>query len=654
MKIFRWITVILFAILCSQTAQGQLSRSYFATRGRQCVIDGRYRDAINALNVLLRVDSKSYEGYFLRGVAKYNLEDLPGAEADFTRAIDENPIYTQAYHYRAVTRSRMGRYSDALGDFDKAIGIRPNNPGSYFGRGVTYFLNHQFDKAIKDYSSFLKIEPDEPEGYINRGTCYLYARDTVAAMNDYNKAIDVHPYYEMGYLRRGIVRLMQGQYDESIEDLSSALGIDSTFSIAYFYRAAALSQKGKLAGAMQDYDNAIKYDSASAVIYFNRAIIRSQVGDYNRAVEDYDRVAQFNPGNVLVFYNRGSVKGYLGDLQGAADDYTKAIELYPDFANAYLRRSDVLGAMGRTAQSRKDRATANAKIHQYSKNVDRARFSEFADTSARFSKLLSFDSDFGNNPLMDIGGSGLQAVRLLPLFRLAVDTAAAREELYAYDPRKYSSPKLDNYIAQLSINDVVMTNKNLSKTAVNCTKSDWRAVFASGVSMAMEHQYTGSLEMWNYLASDRQTDAYVFLNKGVVEAEMIEFIASLEGNGQNLTINLDGSPTSPQNDPRQQKSTVYDYSSPIEALEKAARLSPELPYIYYNLGNLYSMSGNTAKAMLNYNKAIELFPYFGECHYNRGLVQIFMGETQTGLMDISKAGEMGIEKAYDILKRYRK
>lgn len=653
MRLFRSLIVIVFVILWSQTANGQLNRSYFFMRGRQGIVNCQYRDAINSLNVLLRVDNKAYEGYFLRGVAKYNMEDLPGAEADFSRAIDENPIYTLAYHYRAVTRSRLGRYSDALSDFDKAIEIRPNNPGTYFGRGVTHFLNHQFDKAIDDYSRFLKMEPDEPEGYINRGTCYLYAKDTVEALKDYNRAIEVHPYYEAGYLRRGMVALMQGKYSESIEDMTSALRIDSTFSMAYFYRAAARSHIGQLTLAMGDYDKAIEYDSNNSVIYFNRAIIRSQVGDYNRAVEDYDKVAQFNPGNVLVFYNRGSVKGYLGDLQGAVNDYSRAIELYPDFANAYIRRSDVFSAMGNNAQSRKDRITANAKINQYSKQVDRQRFSEFADTSARFSKLLSFDADFGKNPLMDIGGSGLQAVRLLPLYRLAVDTTQ-RQQIYGYDPRKYSNNKLDGYVSQLGVENIVMTNEVLDKIPVVCSQNDWRAVFASGVSLAMEHQYAASLEMWNYLASDRQSDAYVFINKGVTEAEMIEFIASLEGGGQNLTINLDGSSAPLQGEPKQQKNTVYDYSSPIEALEKAATLSPDLPYIYYNLGNLYSMSGNTARAMINYNKALSLFPYFGECYYNRGLVQIFMGETQTGLMDLSKAGELGIDKAYDILRRYKK
>ena len=54
----------------------------------------------------------------------------------------------------------------------------------------------------------------------------------------------------------------------------------------------------------------------------------------------------------------------------------------------------------------------------------------------------------------------------------------------------------------------------------------------------------------------------------------------------------------------------------------------------------------------DYTKAIELNPEFGEAYYNRGLVQIFMKNTRKGCLDLSKAGELGIENAYEALKHY--
>ena len=77
--------------------------------GRRFMMDNKYQDAINTLNVLLRFDEDAYEGYFLRGIAKYNLDDLLGADADFTIAIEKNPVFTNAYTYRAmVTRMDKG------------------------------------------------------------------------------------------------------------------------------------------------------------------------------------------------------------------------------------------------------------------------------------------------------------------------------------------------------------------------------------------------------------------------------------------------------------------------------------------------------------------------------------------------------------------
>ena len=79
--------------------------------------------------MLLRFDEDAYEGYFLRGIAKYNLDDLLGADADFSAAIEKNPVFTIAYTYRAITRSRLGNYDDALKDFHEAIELRPDLPG---------------------------------------------------------------------------------------------------------------------------------------------------------------------------------------------------------------------------------------------------------------------------------------------------------------------------------------------------------------------------------------------------------------------------------------------------------------------------------------------------------------------------------------------
>ena len=167
----KFILGLLFvtALCCAGSARAQYNREYFFWVGQRCMMENNYQEAIRTLNTLLRFDEDAFEGYFLRGIAKYNLDDLIGAEADFTTAIRKNPVYTQAYTYRAVTRSRLGNYDDALQDFREAIELRPDLPGPYYSRGVTRLLNQQFEEAIEDFNKFIRQENKVADAFICRG-----------------------------------------------------------------------------------------------------------------------------------------------------------------------------------------------------------------------------------------------------------------------------------------------------------------------------------------------------------------------------------------------------------------------------------------------------------------------------------------------------
>ena len=62
--------------------------------------------------------------------------------------------------------------------------------------------------------------------------------------------------------------------------------------------------------------------------------------------------------------------------------------------------------------------------------------------------------------------------------------------------------------------------------------------------------------------------------------------------------------------------------------------------------------GEYKSAIEDLNRAIELEPEFAEAYFNRGLTKIFLDDVEGGAMDLSKAGELGILGAYNIIKRY--
>ena len=109
------------SVLSSPEAAAQYDKDVFSFRGRNALADGKLSEAIANFNILAQLDSTDYWTFFYRGIAKYNLGDVRGAQRDFDTAVRLNPVFTSGYHYRAISENRSGRYDAALQDLEKAI-----------------------------------------------------------------------------------------------------------------------------------------------------------------------------------------------------------------------------------------------------------------------------------------------------------------------------------------------------------------------------------------------------------------------------------------------------------------------------------------------------------------------------------------------------
>ena len=650
---------ILFIICATTKVVAQYNRDYFFYVGRQQMMESNFKEAIRTLNILLRFDENAYEGYFLRGIAKYNLDDLLGAEADFTTAIEKNPVFTTAFTYRAITRSRLGNYDDALNDFREAIELRPDLPNPYFSRGVTRLLNQQFKEAIEDFDSFIRYEKKVADAYINRGVCHLYLKDTLRAYADFDLGIRTNRESPTGYNRRGTLLMQQERFDEAEKDFDMAVKCDTTLAISYFNRALVYNETNRPMQSLADLDRVIQLDSTSSITYFNRAIIRSRIGDYNRALDDYNKVAEYSPNNVLVYYNRAILLQQLGEIERAKNDYTKAIELYPDFANAYLGRSYLRHLLRDYKGAKSDKQIAERKIAEYKSRLNDTTYSIYADTTRRFDKLLSFESKLAGSSFERITSrrTNNEKMALLPLFKFTftqdsiVKTATAQ---------KFHSQRAEDFIARLNNpllaiscresnlapDSLVSTNRRL-KGKIGTTSANFEELFSLAISESLVKQYTNAINTYTAAINLSPTNPFVYLNRAATQAEMIDFISSIDNAYQRISIESD-----PARQLHNRTSRSYNYDEAIADLTKAIKLHPGFAYAYYNRANLLALSGKLPEAFDDYTKAIELNPNFAEAYYNRGLIQIYMKDTRKGYLDISKAGELGIEEAYEVLKQY--
>ena len=644
--------------------RAQYDKDVFFMRGRQALADGKYAQAIENFNVLSQLDTSDHWTFFFRGIAKYNLGDLRGAKRDFDRSVSINPVFTSGYHYRGITESRFGNYDAALADLQHAIDLRPGYEGLYFSRGVTYFLAQRFENAINDFDRYIRKEPKDPSAYLNRGASYLFLGDTLKAVHDYNKAIKLDRFDPEGYVRRGRLYATQKKYDLALEDMDKAIGLDSTNTFAYFNRAIMYYEQQRYKEAMDDLNRVLKDEPGNALTLYNRGLISAQLGAYEDALEDFDRVLNINPENVLAYFNRASIFIELGMYENALEDYDAAIGLYPDFAKAYMNRSYVKNLLGRNREAKADYDTAQKKVAEYrSKNVsDEA---SFADTTKKYSSLLSLDAEFAKK---DFDDELLQHrdidIRLRPLYKFVL--SGNKDDVNYALSRKYENPLLgvfENSLpvgVEISNTDISLDQKEKEAVEAAAYGEDMTPdrLFLRAMYEYLEKQYNSSLTYYGEAIDESEGKAsgyaslypaFYHMNRGVLRAEMIEFISSIESNVQVLSMDDTGNTRARVKD---QVIRQYDYTDAVDDMKKAAELVPDLPYVYYNLGNLYCLSSEHINSIENYTKAIDLYPYMGDAYFNRGLVLIYLKDKEKGCIDLSRAGELGVGDAYGVIKKY--
>ncbi|MGN0201429.1 MAG: tetratricopeptide repeat protein [Candidatus Cryptobacteroides sp.] len=662
------VTFLSLSVLCN----AQYDKDVFAFRGRLALSENRYSDAISQFNILARLDTTDCWTFFYRGIAKYNLGDIRGAQTDFDTSVRLNPVFTNGYHFRAITLSRSGKYDEALESLEKAMSLRPGLNGLYYSRGVTYFLSQQFDKAVEDFNYYIVKEPDDPSAYLNRGASYLFLNDTTAALEDYNRAIKLDRFDPEGYIRRGRLHADRKDFSSALSDMDMAISLDSTNTFAYFNRALMYFELNDYNSAMKDFDRVLKDEPGNALTLYNRSLINARIGNFEDALSDMDHVISINPDNVLAYFNRASYFCEMERWEDALDDYDKAIELYPDFAKAYLNRSYVKNMLGRTKSSRQDYDTAQKKVKEYrDKNATDA--GSFADTTKKYSSLLALDADFAkkgfDNELLqdrDIN------IRLKPMYKFVM--SSRRDNVNVALRNRYEHPLLDKFISDAPVM-VAITNSDTLGRSVPAAEAEFSLfgdtylsagesnsmtdadrMFLRGLDNLRHKQFAAALECFDQAVSATASGEYAeyykafyLLNRGVLRSEMIDFISSIENNVQTLTMDDKGTTRARVRD---RVSRTYDYTEAISDIETADRLLPGIPYFKFNLGNLYCLSGKFVESVDSFTEAISLYPYMGDAYFNRGLVLIYLKDREKGCIDLSRAGELGVGDAYAVISKY--
>ena len=188
-------------------ASAQVNTEQVMRIGQNALYFEDYMLSIQYFNQAIQAKPYLAQPYLMRAIAKINLDDFAGAEADAAKAIDLNPFLTDAWEVRGVARQNLDNNDGAISDYNEALHLLPRNRQIMFNRSLALTDTKKYEQADSSFAELLKYYPGFDNGYIGRAKLRLAMADTTAASADIDKALEINRNILNAYILRADIAI---------------------------------------------------------------------------------------------------------------------------------------------------------------------------------------------------------------------------------------------------------------------------------------------------------------------------------------------------------------------------------------------------------------------------------------------------------------
>lgn len=632
--------------------------------GRNALYYEDYVLAIRRFNMVITAKPYLPEPYFYRALAKFYLEDHIGAISDLDAAIDRNPFIPDNYKLRAICRINIKRYNSAISDYEQLLQIEPKDESALHNLSLCYMQVEDYEHAETTINRMQYFWPQKAEVYTLSAQINLQRKDTISAIEDIEKALNINAYDGLAWNMRAAIHAAHEEYKEAEEALDKTILQMPFQSGHYVNRALMRYHQRNLRGAMADYDTAIELDSTSYIAHFNRGLLRAQVGEDNLAIEDFNHVLNIDSQNTIARYNRALLLSETGDYNGALADINAVLLDFPDFLAGYSFRADVYRKIGKinaaeedefhVMKTQIDRRYGNTTQKQSDKPTRKISEHNIED----YDKLITANDD-EDAPTYESDYRGKvqnRKTELAPMPALSItyytspDAPRTVEPLTELEkinnsttlPRKLY---LTHYVAALDeehIKEHFTSIQELSQKIEQNSNND-KLRFARAIDEYIVQDFERAMsDIDKAIEIDSTNILYLQLRIQIRIKDLeVRTAAATNNTTTNNTIE------------RTFDTSRTEYAAAINDCNHLEKACPQFAGVYYNLALILIQTSAFTEAIEMLNKAIALNPDYAEAYYNRAIAAILSGDPSTAVKDLSRAGELGLYKAYNLIKRYK-
>ena len=653
MKGYRKIAFLvctLYSVLCTPL-WAQLNTDRITAIGRNALYFEDYVLSIQYFNQVIHLKPYLAEPYFYRAIAKIQLEDYQGALNDCNAAIERNPFSPGIYYARGYIYRQMNRLEDAEADYTEALRFSPENRTYMLLRADTRAQRKHYDEALEDIEQMLKREPQSASVWSEKGHICSLKKDTFCALEAFEKATKYDKNNPAAWSALGVTNLMLEREDEAYVQLTQAINLGSKWAGDYINRGIIHYHRHNYRGALSDYDQAVKIAPRDADCYYNRGVMRQEVGDYNHALEDLNTAISLNAERTEMRYQRGLVEMQLKQWKAVVSDMDALIERYPYFLPAYYLAAQAKTKLGDSKGAYQYRQQA----YELEQRKDEIQAQQAAQPNTDL--LIADAQPQKKDHRKEFSSSTAQNQTDIPEEEEKYESQA-RGSVQKHNQDVVNEPNIVlNYYSQ----DLSLRRTNYYHPLVD--KLNKREALPAALKFTCQ-ELTLSAEMVDYHFAninrltrmmDEAPSAELYLARAIEFAIIKDYASAVDDCTKALVIaNRELEPIIVFCRANwRYRMADGDYELILRDYDHVLHMQPDFAFALYNKANILCAKKEYNDAITYYTKAIAQDGDFAEAYYNRGLTYVYIGENEKGLSDLSKAGELGIYQAYNLITRFK-
>ena len=276
--------------------------------------------------------------YYKAGKDFIDTKNFKDAVEQFTKAIEIDPDYTDAYIERAIAYERIDKLENAADDYNRAIVFEQKDPEIFYGAARINYKLGNYEEAKKFIEKSMSLKSKYLEALQLQVKILIELEDYMNALTAAKKALILKDNSYNNYYH-GIVSEKLKNYNQAEIDYQKAIAKNKGFVEPYVALASLRLQMNKLDQAIENCNKAISLDPENTDAYLVRSKVYIKMMQYSKAIDDISKNILINPDDKEMYLIRGTYYQQYTQHQNAINNFNKVIMLDDKCSEAYYKRA---------------------------------------------------------------------------------------------------------------------------------------------------------------------------------------------------------------------------------------------------------------------------------------------------------------------------